>query len=794
MPENNKNNKKTIDNSNSEISKNNSIDNEKSKNNSAAEKEKKNKKDPFEYTPTDDNKKQKQKQASKKALKTAAKGAANYFGGPLGGKAVDVVAKTKAGQAILNKGAETLNRIPGIAKTTQKLDEKGAIDTLDKGMDLIGGGKNTPPTSGNDATENASKKTKDSTPEEGQDSPSNSLFSRKKRGKSILGDEAEGNTEEGQAKLSGIGFGNIPLPIKIVISIAAPFLIFIALILVIIASVTGTLSDYEDALGISEVTGGDTGGIEINSTDPEAQEFYERVNQVKLNYQSNGKTVDALKVVAVYHIIHINDGADYEDMTTYKIEQIADAMFDGNSYSESTFKSNLTYQIFASYFPNSTLEEREQMTEDVFDYIDRYYDFIGNDNANNTCASLGSCVYNIQGFNGASSGASSASSVTASDIQVRLMNCSDQGLGTPIEGEELVPFEKYIMGVVYAETGGLIHEDLYKAQAVAARSFSLTRATIMGGAGGTKFSEENGQWILQIRNCTEDQVYCDPDQGCSNTTNPDDSGNSTTVYSGTSTKAYQYLGPLPQDHLLRRAVSEVMGEVAVDENGWVYTTPYVSTDQNKWYDWALSGMNYKQILMQHYSGVKDIQENTCNIDGSSTCTSEGTIAAGPYTNWKQYQGSWTNVMVGTSGQTIKDIGCLVTSIAMLIEKSGVATNIDGEFNPGTFVEYLNQHNGFAGGNLIWASVSNAAPSFVFQQKISVSGYSREQKLQRIKELLDQGYYVVAEVKGDTGQHWVAIDSVSNDTVKMMDPGSSSTNMWTEYAWQNTSALSYFKVG
>ena len=786
MPENNNVNS---NNENSQGTSDNSFNN--NKNNSAAEKNTENK--PSAYTPVEDNKKEQQKQASKKALKTAAKGAANYFGGPLGGKAVDAVAKTKAGQAILNKGAETLNKIPGIAKTTQKLDEKGTMDTLDKGMNLVGGGKNQPPKKSGEE-EKTSSKGEEKASSENQDSKANSLFGRKRGGKSILGDESEGNVEGDKAKLSGFGFGNMPLPMKIAISVAIPFLIFIALILVIITSVTGTLSDYEDALGISNLTGGDTGGIEVNSTDPDAQDFYERVNQVKLNYQSNGKTVDALKVVAVYHIIHINDGANYEDMTTSKIEQIADAMFDGNSYSESTFKSNLTYQIFASYFPNSTLEERQQMTEDVFDYIDRYYNFIGNDNANNTCASLGSCVYNIQGFNGATSGASSASSITASDIQVRLMNCSDQGLGTPIEGEELVPFEKYILGVVYAETGGLVHEELYKAQAVAARSFSLTRATIMGGAGGSKFSEENGQWILQIRNCTEDQVYCDPDQGCSNTTNPSDSGNSTTVYSGASTKAYQYLGPLAQDHILRRAVSEVMGEVAVDENGWVYTTPYLSSDQRKWYDWAVGGMNYKQILMQHYSGVKDIQENTCNIDGSSTCTSDGTIAAGPYSSWKQYQGSWTNVMVGTSGQTIKDIGCLVTSIAMLIEKSGVDTNINGEFNPGTFVEYLNDHNGFSGGNLIWASVSNAAPSFVFQQKISVSGYSRDQKLQRIQELLDQGYYVVSEVKGNTGQHWVAIDSVSNDTIRMMDPGSTSTDMWAEYPWGNTSTIAYFKVG
>ena len=72
--------------------------------------------------------------------------------------------------------------------------------------------------------------------------------------------------------------------------------------------------------------------------------------------------------------------------------------------------------------------------------------------------------------------------------------------------------------------------------------------------------------------------------------------------------------------------------------------------------------------------------------------------------------------------------------------------------------------------------------------------SREQKLSKIKELTSQqGVYVVAEVKGNTGQHWVAIDSVSGNTVNMMDPGSSSTDMWGQYNWANTSTLAYYKV-
>ena len=127
-------------------------------------------------------------------------------------------------------------------------------------------------------------------------------------------------------------------------------------------------------------------------------------------------------------------------------------------------------------------------------------------------------------------------------------------------------------------------------------------------------------------------------------------------------------------------------------------------------------------------------------------------------------------------------------------RSGVETNI-ADFNPGTFVQKLNKVGGFvSGGNFYWPSTKNVAPSFVFQEKIDVSEFSKQQKLNKIKELTSQkNIYVVAEVKGSTGQHWVAIDSVNGDKVTMMDPGSKSTDLWGQYNWANTSSLAYFKV-
>ena len=99
-----------------------------------------------EASPMDEKqvKKQQEQKASEKAFKTAAKGAATYFAGPLGGKAVDALANTKAGQQIINKGGQALNKMPGMGRAAKKLDDSGVTDTVDKGIDIVGGKAGAP--------------------------------------------------------------------------------------------------------------------------------------------------------------------------------------------------------------------------------------------------------------------------------------------------------------------------------------------------------------------------------------------------------------------------------------------------------------------------------------------------------------------------------------------------------------------------------------------------------------------------------------------------------------------------
>ncbi len=734
---------------------------------------KKQKEPSYTYVNSKKDQKDSQTDASRKAVKTAAKGAATYLGGPVGAKAVDLAAKTKAGQQLINKGGDLLNKMPGMGKAAKKLDDNGEIDNIEKMINSVSNIPNQKQNEPNE-TENSNNK------------------GNMKNSSKYHNNESNQDDQEQEMKFSGYGLGS--LPVKIAIALIAPLLGLILLFTLIISIITLDFDEYGVALGAASEAGEETNDTAYEPTSKDEKEFFEILSSIKQEFQMQGKSIDTLKIVAVYYVLSTNNkNVTYKTMTEGKIKEIVNAMFDGNTYSEEAFKQNLKNNILSEYIKNLTEEKKDQLVNEVFNYINNFHDYIGKTNST-TCAATGTCIYEIEGF--AIGNSNITKQMTITNLQVRLMECGGSygnGSDTKPIDQDLVPFEDYVAGVAYAEIGPNAADEAIKAQLIAARSYALARPISMGNANGKKLEEENGQWILQIASCVSDQVFCNINEGCSYMGGGDGQGGF--VRSGHISGAQRYRDPLPENHKLRTLAAEVQGEVVVNNQGYVINTGFLSTDQNRWQQLANQGLNYKQILLQTYNsssrnyGASDIKKMNCSNGNSSNCATSSNT---PYSNWKQYEGSWVNVKLGNSGKTIKEIGCLTTSIAMLIKKSGVNTNIKGTFDPGTFVEYLNQNNGFAtGGNLLWDSVTTAAPGFVYKEQISLDGLSQQEKLTRIKNLLDQGSYVVAEVKGKTGQHWVAIDSVSGNKINMMDPGSTNTDLWNEYNWKNTSKIAYF---
>lgn len=366
-----------------------------------------------------------------------------------------------------------------------------------------------------------------------------------------------------------------------------------------------------------------------------------------------------------------------------------------------------------------------------------------NKGSNGSCSD--SCTYNVDGEQ-------------ISDIKVRLIyGMYTDKPGEPIEGEELVPFEKYILGVVYAEVGSSANDEVLKAQAIAARSFALTRGKKMGGALGLGLHNEDGQWILTIRSSTEDQVYCDPDKGCSKI-----GGVNSTVFSDPD-KYTMYKGPLAEDAKIRTVVNEVAGKVALNSEGEIINTPYTDVQQNLWTEKANAGKDYSIILKESYSELASIDDGNC----SSVCSS----ASGAYTEWKQF--SWPNVYMNSL--SLSDAGCLTVSVCMQVARSGVETPLGADFNPGTFVEEYRDYLYSGNDNWNWYGIQSVIPNFMYDRNYQLANVASMDESKLIEELvagINDGCYYVVEVKSYySGQHWVAIDTIQNGEIYIMDPAS-----------------------
>ena len=173
----------------------------------------------------------------------------------------------------------------------------------------------------------------------------------------------------------------------------------------------------------------------------------------------------------------------------------------------------------------------------------------------------------------------------------------------------------------------------------------------------------------------------------------------------------------------------------------------------------------------------------------------GMSSSGEFVNWRQNDPLWKDINLGNSEGKIGNIGCLVTSIAILIEKSGINNKIE-EFNPGTFVKELNKHKAFTNtGSLIYSKISEVIPNFIFEGNISLREKTKQEKLDLIKKYIDLGYYITAEVRGATpgNQHWVAVTNVVDGNIMMVDPATNNVNMWNAYNYKKTTQINYFKV-
>lgn len=321
--------------------------------------------------------------------------------------------------------------------------------------------------------------------------------------------------------------------------------------------------------------------------------------------------------------------------------------------------------------------------------------------------------------------------------------------------DRLIDFDKYILGVAYQEVGGgtdSISEQVFKAQAIAARSYALTRGKKMAGVKALQITEENGYTVVNIRQTTSDQAYCDPDEGY--------------LPSGQLSNCSSGHLRLPDDSPLRTWIKEVDGVVLVDSNGEVVNTPYIDKDQIAWRALAQSGMTSDEIILKHYNAAeKGYTLNATCVKTSSVEGAEG---------WKQCDPRWGNMYVGS--KTICSIGCALTSISIQLARSGVQLNVSGEFNPGTFMQTHKSNGGFSDNIITW-NVSRIAPNFKLIASHEALFGTKENKINTLKKYAANGEYIVLGVRHGVGQdigHYVAYNDSSSDEIFIFDPAGNTT--------------------
>ena len=118
---------------------------------------------------------------------------------------------------------------------------------------------------------------------------------------------------------------------------------------------------------------------------------------------------------------------------------------------------------------------------------------------------------------------------------------------------------------------------------------------------------------------------------------------------------------------------------------------------------------------------------------------------------------------------MRNSGCWVTSVAMLLRHYGAASEDPEVFNPFICCGELYAAGALTGGgDMVLRRVGEAYPGFDYAGEWSYS-------LDRLRELYDGGYACAVLING--GRHMVAVTAVGEDgTVEILDPASDKTSL------------------
>ncbi len=469
--------------------------------------------------------------------------------------------------------------------------------------------------------------------------------------------------------------------------------------------------------------------------------------------------------MSVYNVVY--DISDYlvdEDYSNLS-EEIITLNTNGHSY---TYEDGFIFTTYPKFMGKYSISGKDEVfdfetefdiekiinniesREDYINYILGYPNSVVTDYSSSAV-----CTYNVGGTD-------------ITNLKVRLIYAKNDAtpnveVGSPIEGEDLIDFEKYVLGVVHAEIGDGGEEAL-KVQAILARSIALSVGKIVN---------EDGQNILEITNSTWDQTYCDPDNGCDICMLEGSTVHSVFTKGTTPNSTYckNWKSGLSSDSKIRNAVRNVNGVTISDSSGNLYSDVYTISMQEEWKKLESNGSDYVEIIEKYWGGSYKIDNSSCTFG-----------AVGDWANWKQWDSAWGSILIGhESDDTMAKIGCLLTSYSMVIAKSSPTLLIQ-DFNPGTYGLAMKNAGALSYGGGIkdyYTPITVATGIQNPNVKIEELSGTYNYKLTRIINYLNEGYDVIIRVRSRQSaaeegsshdSHYVVVTGISDGEIYIADPG------------------------
>ena len=208
-------------------------------------------------------------------------------------KTADKITGGKASEGLGKAATKVMNKMPNgkaMQNVSNKINESGAGDAIGKAAAMKNGAGGT--SGATDAGATASSGAQGAAgagdgAKAGSGTPKKPLLGNKDNSK-----------EKSPGTFSGEGFGNINFK-KVAMILLPVVVVLFGFLLLILSAYSVTMGGFDEAFGAAGASGESTGNLNYSTNDPKAQEFYKRINEVKLSVQMSGKNVTAVQIVAV---------------------------------------------------------------------------------------------------------------------------------------------------------------------------------------------------------------------------------------------------------------------------------------------------------------------------------------------------------------------------------------------------------------------------------------------------------------------------------------------------------------